>query len=236
VTGSVVLPRSLAPLPDESVSGYLLRLAHRLDMSATRLLVVTGLQTPADASHQQLAARIRLVTHAEQATLTRFAHATRLSEEEARRLFLSGYAERYPPAAPRPDPTGRPGINLHLGRWLFAKSTRYCPDCLAGDGSEVQRRHGGPWRRAWRLPVVVACPIHRRYLAHACPACRRPAHGREHGFLPRWWDQTMHPTQCRATIGVPRTEQRFGRHIAVSGCASMALRKSKPSTAKALTS
>jgi hypothetical protein len=211
VTGSVVLPRSLAPLPDESVSGYLLRLAHRLDMSPTRLLVVTGLQTPADASHQQLAARIGLVTHAEPATLTRFAHATRLSEDEARGLFLSGYAERYPPAAPRPDPTGRRGINLHLGRWLFAKSTRYCPDCLAGDGSEVQRRHGGPWRRAWRLPVVVACPIHRRYLQHRCPACRRPAHGREHGFLPRWWDQTLHPTQCRATIDPPGRRRRGER-------------------------
>ncbi len=37
------LPRSLDPLTDESISGYLLRLAHRLDMAPSRLVVAAGL-------------------------------------------------------------------------------------------------------------------------------------------------------------------------------------------------
>jgi hypothetical protein len=37
------LPRSLDPLPAESLPGYVLRLAHRLDMSPGRLAALTGL-------------------------------------------------------------------------------------------------------------------------------------------------------------------------------------------------
>jgi hypothetical protein len=37
------LPRSLDPLPDESLPGYVLRLAHRLDRSPARIIELTGL-------------------------------------------------------------------------------------------------------------------------------------------------------------------------------------------------
>ncbi len=37
MTSVGVLPRSLAPLPDESLLGFLLRMAHRLDTSPLRL-------------------------------------------------------------------------------------------------------------------------------------------------------------------------------------------------------
>ncbi len=36
------LPRSLDPLPDEVLPGYLLRLAHRLDRTPARILQLTG--------------------------------------------------------------------------------------------------------------------------------------------------------------------------------------------------
>jgi len=39
------LPRSLDPLPDESLPGYLLRLAHRLDLSPATVAMLTGLST-----------------------------------------------------------------------------------------------------------------------------------------------------------------------------------------------
>ena len=37
------LPRSLDPLPDESLPGYLLRLAHRLGLAPARVMQLTGL-------------------------------------------------------------------------------------------------------------------------------------------------------------------------------------------------
>lgn len=36
------LPRSLDPLPDEALPGYVLRLAHRLGLSPARVLRLTG--------------------------------------------------------------------------------------------------------------------------------------------------------------------------------------------------
>jgi len=91
---------------------------------------------------------------------------------------------------------------------VFLRSTRYCPDCLAGDGSDLQRRHGGGWRRAWRLPVVFACTAHRRYLQHRCATGGHLIHHREYGFLPGWRAHTLHPTQCRATVGPPAHDPR----------------------------
>ncbi|MEU9190772.1 TniQ family protein [Streptomyces sp. NPDC048484] len=45
-------------------------------------------------------------------------------------------------------------------------STRYCPSCLAGDGSAIQQRHSGPWQLAWRLAANFACLEHRFLPAH----------------------------------------------------------------------
>jgi len=43
VTAVQPLPRSLDPLPGESLAGFLLRLAHRLDLAPGRVAVLTGL-------------------------------------------------------------------------------------------------------------------------------------------------------------------------------------------------
>lgn len=53
--------------------------------------------------------------------------------------------------------------------WLFNDSPRYCPRCLAGDGSTVQQKYGGPWKKVWQLPIAFLCPDHRAYLHHGCP-------------------------------------------------------------------
>ncbi len=194
-----VLPRSLAPLPDESITGFLLRLAHRLDTSPARLMAVTGLHPDGAGPASRGPSPFVLLTQVDAQALRNFAQATRLTDAEAAGLLLGGYAERYPPAAPRPDATGRRGARLHLDQWVWSKSTRYGPTCLAGDGSPLQTRHGGAWRRAWRLPVVFTCPVHRRYLDHRCPACDHLVHHRVVGFPARWWSTDLHPTQCRAT-------------------------------------
>ncbi|MBN1171081.1 MAG: TniQ family protein [Micromonosporaceae bacterium] len=201
------LPRSLAPLPDESITGYVLRLAHRLDTSPARLLVVTGLHESPRTTPSR-----RLLTQPEPAALRNFAHATHLSPAEVADLFPSTFASRYPPATPRPDPAGRHGSRTHLERWQLTTSTRYCPQCLIGDRTTIQRRHGGPWQRTWCLPVVFTCPHHRRYLLHQCPTCGSLVHQRDHGHLPRWWDSGLHPTQCRARPSQQSTNDEAGRH------------------------
>src|SRR5213595_2307598 len=54
----------------------------------------------------------------------------------------------------------------------------------------------------WRLPVVFACPIHRRLLEHRCPVCRQPPlwRGSRSAMVPRGADNTLQPTACRASI------------------------------------
>jgi TniQ len=97
--------------------------------------------------------------------------------------------------------------------WLNTTFSRYCPQCLAGDGTPIQDEHGGAWKRAWRLPVVFACETHRRLLGHRCPACGHPAlgaHGNAGGTLvPGMMHRGLHPAQCRADSRTARCGQRL---------------------------
>lgn len=126
-----------------------------------------------------------------------FAAATRLSLSEVAALSLRQYAAAYPPMAQAGTRTdGRVGFNV----WAFTTASRFCPDCLAGDGSPIEHEHGGAWRHRWHLPVVFACTRHRRLLEHLCPHCRRPANlsfdGRASAIL-HLQGAGLHPAQCR---------------------------------------
>lgn len=197
------LPRSLDPLPEESLPGYLLRLAHRLDLSPARLAHITGLATYTQG------ARVRAMLALPPATATRFAHATRLTLAEVTGLTLDPLSSRYPPLAPELAGRRRRGSGLFVKEtWVSSQHTRYCPHCLAGDGSIIQQRHGGGWSKLWRLTVVFACPTHQRLLEHTCPRCHTPALTRGKGLamLPRVGDSTLHPTDCRGTEPDTHTE------------------------------
>jgi len=85
------LPRSLDPLPDESLPGYLLRLSHRLGLTAARLVVLTGLS--AEQGFWTYAP-VGQIVHLDAATQDAFARATRLTTTEAVGLCLSTLAER----------------------------------------------------------------------------------------------------------------------------------------------
>ena len=152
------LARSLDPLPGESVGGYLLRLACRLRLSPIRLARLTGGTRHLTTS--QLGRTLLL-----DLDVQGFAHATRLSNDEAAALTLIPWADRYLPvarslaAAPRSSRED----------WLFNDLPRYCPQCLAGDCSPVQQQYGGPWKAVWRLPIAFACPEHEVFLQHRCP-------------------------------------------------------------------
>jgi hypothetical protein len=196
------LGRSLVPLPGESLPGFLLRLSFRLNVPPAQLAELTGLTAARRASSLR-AAELTGVPEPGRRAFTRM---TRLTDSQVTGLGLAAWQERYP--LPAWTPQKRP--SLPTDRWsLFAPATRYCPECLAGDGSSVQESFGGPWLKAWHLPVVFACPAHQRLLEHRCPGCGQAVHaGRaSYALLPRMRLAGLHPAQCRADLA-PGTHGR----------------------------
>jgi hypothetical protein len=193
------LPRSLDPLPDESLPGYLLRLAHRLGLSPARLAARTGLDagrsSPTLISTEPL---FRLPPRVRDA----FAHATRLTLAEVDGLCLDTLRDRYQLPGSVSD-RRRSVTRIRFHRWVFAPATRYCPQCLAGNGSPIQHDHAGAWHKTWHLPVVFACLDHHRLLEHQCPACGQAAHSTRGPLrlLPSLRAAKLHPAQCRTNIG-----------------------------------
>jgi TniQ len=145
-----------------------------------------------------------------------FAFMTRLDAGEVARLGMSAWQERYPPLIVGPENAASGRFRLN-GQLILAPVTRYCPDCLAGDGSAVQQSFGGPWLKAWHLPVVFACPAHQRLLEHLCRECGQPVRGRRPGaqllLLPASRVAGLHPAQCRTELAPSR-----GRHTLPDCC------------------
>jgi hypothetical protein len=190
------LPRSLDPIAGEGLGGYLLRLSWRLRVSPLHLARLTGCVSDGPA-----VIRRRLLLDLD---VQRFAQATRLSAGEASSLAAASWADRYPPIA---RSRTRPDRPIVLDGWLFSTSNRYCPDCLAGDGSPVQQQYGGPWKKTWHLPVTFACLQHQRFLREGCPQA--------HPGSPAPWEliafpsaSGLHPAQCRLTLKAGRTARR----------------------------
>ncbi|BCY10949.1 TniQ family protein [Actinoplanes sp. L3-i22] len=204
-----VLPRSLDPLTGESLPGYLLRLAYRLDRTPARMLELVGLAA--------IGPILGPITYLEPASMRAFSTATGLSSDEVRELCLSGLAARYSPLSSTYLGRRRDPARLTTSeRWVFGRWSRYCPGCLAGDGSPAQTLHGGCWQRAWRLPPTFACLRHRCLLQHRCPGCGQPpmllAKGRGR-IVPSPTVPGLHPAQCRNPIGPARS----GRQPTVCG-------------------
>ncbi|RDG38065.1 TniQ family protein [Streptomyces corynorhini] len=164
------LPRSLDPLPGELLACYVMRLAHRLGVAPDTVLRRTGL---ADyMANTQAITRTALSLELPAQQMRDFQSAARLTAAEVTALTLLPLAPRYPPVLHSLDVV-RAGKRIPSPDWLFPTTARYCPDCLAGDGTTPQTDHREPWQIEWRLPVVFACPHHQRFLEHLCPACRR---------------------------------------------------------------
>jgi len=150
------LGRSLVPLVGESLPGFLLRLSFRLNLAPADLAAVTGLTAAGNAGSLHATA----LTGVPAAARPAFTRITRLTDSQVSGLGLAAWQERYLLPAWAPGTRRRPPE-----MWsLFAPTTRYCPECLAGDGSPVQESFGGPWlislapARHLRLPRAPAAP------------------------------------------------------------------------------
>ncbi|WP_194921302.1 TniQ family protein [Catenulispora rubra] len=180
------LGRSLGPLKGESLAGFLLRLSFRLHLAPIGLAHLTGCirRTTTTALSRRLLLDL---------DIEYFAAATQLAHQEAAGLTLRPWADRYPPIARSlTGTTGRPSTD----DWLFNTRPRFCPHCLAGDGSALQQQLGGPWKKIWHLPIAFACVEHRVFLQHGCPTGRHPDRLSPH-LLAQIADNTLHPAQCR---------------------------------------
>jgi hypothetical protein len=193
------LPRSLIPLPGESLPGFLLRLSCRLNQPPARISELTGLALDGPAG-----ARLPLIHLAgiPEAARDEFTRMTRLTSDQVAGLGTGTWRERYGPVTA--TERNAPGGHRLNGQVVLAPTTRYCPDCLAGDGSAVQKSFGGTWLKTWHLPVVFACPAHQRLLEHLCPECGQAVRGRRPGgytaLLPAMRVAGLHPAQCRTEI------------------------------------
>jgi hypothetical protein len=191
--------RSLAPIPAESLPGFLLRLSYRLNLAPARLAELSGLAMDRPGKNPLPAGLLTGIPAPGRRT---FARMTRLTDGQVTGLGLAAWQERYP----LPDWTPGKGRRRPMDMWsLFAPATRYCPECLAGDGSAIQESFGGPWLKDWHLPVVFACPVHQRLLEHRCPECAQAVHVRPgirpaFALLPAMQVAGLHPAQCRAPL------------------------------------
>ena len=206
------LSRSLVPIPGESLPGFLLRLSCRLGLPPARLARLTGL---APAGHSGASLPVTLLAGIPEPASRTFTFMTRLDDGCAAQLGMSARQGRYPPIVVTENTA--PSRRRLNGQLILAPVTRYCPGCLAGDGSAIQESFGGPWLKDWHLPVVFACPAHQRLLEHICPGCGQVVRGHRPGaqfsLLPATRVAGLHPAQCRTELVPGR-----GRHTLPDCC------------------
>ncbi|NUP20853.1 MAG: TniQ family protein [Streptomyces sp.] len=184
-------------MPEESLAGFVLRLSHRLHRSPGRTAELCGLLT-----YSQDRLPVVLLQYLTPERANRLAGAARLTSHEVHALTLESLVGAYPPLTTVRNIRERTQT-MASAHWALDFSTRFCPDCLAGDGSEIQNIHGGAWKLTWHLPVVFACPRHQRILHCSCPRCRQPvnSHTRTRINLVKFASRPVeHPLQCRNPV------------------------------------
>lgn len=216
------LPRSLDPLPRESLPGFLLRLSYRLGIAPLDLAARYGLGSKL-ATTFTFPSRYLLQVDPGLAEIV--ARSLRLTVSEIHNLTLAHQSPGFPPA--QTDYLGKKwsiSAVVYEG-WIFTRFSRYCPECLTErKGSAFD----STWYGRWRLPFVFTCPLHRCFLEWCCPACGNPAFSAGISEAGRWRRAqlipnplaVLHPAQCRSRstengrVG-PRTAPTCGNRLDV---------------------
>ncbi|TKJ33254.1 TniQ family protein [Blastococcus sp. CCUG 61487] len=185
------LPRSLAPQPGETLSGYLLNLAHRLDARPIDLAHRTGLE------HASTAGSIdtRFAVALPEEIAARFAHASNLTTDEATGLTLSRWdGLLFDSSAP-----GKAARTVQGNGWFVPTLTRACPRCLADTDDIAPERV--TWRAAWKTPWAIACTHHNVLLEDTCTRCTQQfgaSGNRIRSLIPNPGLDPLHPAACRS--------------------------------------
>ncbi|MES9509675.1 TniQ family protein [Streptomyces sp. NPDC000609] len=87
------LPRSLAPLSDESLVGFLLRLAHHNNVSPGTIVNRTGMSAHRTALIEHIPLSQQYLQTPEQAA--EFSRTTRLRPDEVPNFFLAPFGSRF---------------------------------------------------------------------------------------------------------------------------------------------
>jgi hypothetical protein len=216
------LPRSLDPLPGESLPGFLLRLSYRLDIAPLHLAARCGLGGKMSTTSTFYP---RYLLQVDPGLAEIAARSLRLTTSEIHNLTLTHQAPGFSPV--QTDYLGKKrsmSSVVHEG-WVFTRFSRYCPECLVeGEG----RTFGSVWQGRWRLPFVFTCPLHHCFLEWCCPACGNPAFSAGISEAGRWRPArlmpsplaVLHPAQCRSQstenghVG-PRTAPTCGNRLDV---------------------
>lgn len=185
------LPRSLAPQHAETLSGYLLNLAHRLGDRPIDLAHRIGLERTATAGSIDT----RFAVSIPDEIAARFAHACNLTADEAARLTLARWdGLLFDSSAP-----GKAARTVQGNGWFVPVLTRACPLCLAETDPTAQERV--TWQAAWKTPWAVTCTRHGVMLEDTCTDCGQPfgASGtRIRSLIPNPAFDALHPAACRS--------------------------------------
>jgi hypothetical protein len=80
--------------------------------------------------------------------------------------------------------SGWRGTHTFTNPWVFTSATGTAHKFLARDGSPIQDQYCDSWRKTWRLPVILTCPLHHRLLEHLCRSCKQPAMSASASLIP----------------------------------------------------
>jgi hypothetical protein len=150
---NIRLLRTGRPKADESLTGYVVRLAEQNSYdNSSWILRMIDLERNRSVTSCELAFETN-------GNLSRLAEITGSDEEELKTLIYSHASE--------------PDLN-HLYRFFNQLVPKYairtthpkvCPACVLETGY---------WHRIWESVLVTACPIHKCVLIDECPKCGRP--------------------------------------------------------------
>jgi hypothetical protein len=193
------LTRLLVPIPGESFTSYIYRLAARHKVDLLVMLKYVGMID--DERYQQITGYGIVL---DEKRLQRFSVATQISESIVRKMLLASYngiAVDFTGVSPGVPDTLR---HCAASEWAYFSGSHACPHCI--------REDEGAWQLAWKLPWSFACVKHKCYLVPRCPACERRFESGRHdqSLSPLFARQVPKPGHC----GNPRPDGmgRFGRN------------------------